>query len=296
MSKRTGIERYNIIINQLRKKKSSFDEIYNVLKRKSEIESYDFTLSKRTFKRDLQDIFAIYQIEILFDFSQKVYYIDQQEGNINNEKILEAFDIFNALNLSSSVNNFIHFDNRKPQGTVHLSTIIQAIKNRNILHFTHQKFSDSEITNRVVQPLALKESHHRWYLVAKDMKDEIIKTFGLDRIIESEITKKKFVYPKDFDVNDFFKYSFGVTNVENKEPSDIVLSFEPYEGKFIKTLPLHHSQKIITDTAKELRIELKLYITNDLVMEILSYGNKVKVIQPKQLITEIRNTLKKMNY
>lgn len=296
MSKREGIERYNIIINQLRKKDSTFDEIYNVLKRKSELEEYNFTISKRTFKRDLEDIVAIYSIDIQFDFKRKVYFIEYDENNSTNEKILEAFDIFNALNISNSVSNFIHFDNRKTQGTVHLSTIINAIKNRFLLSFTHQKFSESEITNRLAQPLALKESRNRWYLVAKDLKDDTIKTFGLERILESEITKKKFSYPKDFNVDEFFKYSFGVISNEHEKPHDIILAFTPFQAKFIKTLPLHHSQEIILDTKQETQIKLRLHITADLVMEIFSYGNEVKVIQPKRLITEIKNVLKKMEY
>ena len=295
MSKREGIERYNIIINQLRKKDSTFDEIYRMLKRKSELEQYHFTISKRTFKRDLEDIFAIYSIDIQFDFKRKVYFIEQNESNSTNEKILEAFDVFNALNISSSISNFIHFDNRKTLGTVHLSTIINAIKNRYLLRFTHQKFSEEEITNRLVQPLALKESRNRWYLVAKDLKDEMIKTFGLERIFESEITNKKFVYPKDFNVDEFYKYSFGVINIENEKPHEIILACTPFLAKFIKTLPIHQSQQIILETKSETQIKLKLHITADLIMEILSYGNDIKVIQPKKLITEIKSILNKMS-
>ena len=192
MSKRESITRYNLIVNQLRKKKSTFDEIYNVLKRESEFQQYNLIISKRTFKRDLEDILSLYNIEIKFNFKEKKYFIEQSEDSNVSDKYLEAFDIFNALNMTSSVNNFIHFDSRKPLGTAHLFTIITAIKNKNLLKFQHQKFWEDEITNRIVEPLALKESQNRWYLIAKDLKDETIKTFGLDRIFELEISKKKF--------------------------------------------------------------------------------------------------------
>jgi predicted DNA-binding transcriptional regulator YafY len=36
----------------------------------------------------------------------------------------------------------------------------------------------------VGKPLAIKESEHRWYLVAQDEKDGSVKNFGFDRIID----------------------------------------------------------------------------------------------------------------
>ncbi|MCK9205066.1 MAG: WYL domain-containing protein, partial [Bacteroidales bacterium] len=59
--------------------------------------------------------------------------------------------------------------------------------------------------------------------------------------------------------------------------------FDPEQGKYIKTFPLHESQHILTDNNKEFRIRLHLHITYDLIMELLSYGEKVEVIKPKSL-------------
>ena len=44
---------------------------------------------------------------------------------------------------------------------------------------------------------------------------------------------------------------------------------------------------------EELRISLDLVITKDLIMEILSHGENVKVIKPKSLIRDIKNQLDK---
>jgi len=47
------------------------------------------------------------------------------------------------------------------------------------------------------------------------------------------------------------------------------------------------------DNEKELRISLRLCITYDFVMEILSYGRDVKVIQPVHLVQEMKQALQK---
>jgi predicted DNA-binding transcriptional regulator YafY len=69
----------------------------------------------------------------------------------------------------------------------------------------------------------------------------------------------------------------------------VILSFDPFQGKYIKSLPLHDTQEIIKDTERELRIRLTLYLTHDFLMKLLSYGDTVKVIKPKQLAVKLRN-------
>lgn len=70
------------------------------------------------------------------------------------------------------------------------------------------------------------------------------------------------------------------------------MSFEPFQGKYIKTLPLHESQQILVDNDEELKIKLTLYDTHNLVMELLSYGNNIKVIEPKFLVEKIKEANK----
>ncbi len=114
MSKREAISRYNLIIKKLRKCSASFSEIADYLSLESELLSYDFNVSKRTFQRDLEDIRSIYNIDIQYNFSRKVYFIDFEQQPEVNERILEAFDTFNALNITDRLSNHIHFEKRRP--------------------------------------------------------------------------------------------------------------------------------------------------------------------------------------
>ena len=53
----------------------------------------------------------------LNDFSKKVYFIND-EGQLEvNNRMLEAFDTFQVLNISNGLSNYIHLEKRKPQGT-----------------------------------------------------------------------------------------------------------------------------------------------------------------------------------
>jgi len=290
MSKRESTARQNLIIKKLRRNPATFQEIADYLSLESEIQAYDFNISKRTFQRDLNDIRSLYNIDIQYNRSQKVYFIDNDEQAEISERIIEAFDTFNALNITDRLSNHIHFEKRKPQGTENLHGLLHAIKNQLQIKFTYHKFWEEEPTHRITEPYALKEFKNRWYILANDLKDDMIKSFALDRLSEFEITKNKFSTIKKFNVNEHYKYCFGIISPNDLELQEIILSFDPFQGKYIKTLPLHETQEIQIDTENELRIKLKLYVTHDFLMEILSFGQNVKVIKPKSLINDVKTT------
>jgi predicted DNA-binding transcriptional regulator YafY len=139
----------------------------------------------------------------------------------------------------------------------------------------------------------LKEFKNRWYLFAKDAYDKQIKCYALDRLSELTMGNTRFVADEHFNLNERLKYCFGIMSPNAEEPSEVILSFEPFQGKYIKSLPLHDTQEIIKDTKDELRIRLTVYPTYDFLQELLSYGDRVKVIKPKRLANELKETYAK---
>lgn len=293
MAKRETLTRHHLIIRKLRQNPATFEEIVSYLRQESELQGYDFVISKRTFQRDIADIRSVFDIDIQYDFSEKAYYIAFNGSEESHERIFEAYDVFNALRVNERLSKYIHFEDRKPKGTEHLYGLLHAIKNNLEIKFTYQKFWKDKLSQRYTEPYALKEFKNRWYVIAKDKKDEAIKIFALDRLSNPEITSQKFRYPRGFNVEEYFRYCFGIVSPIGQEPQDIILSFTPFQGKYIKTLPLHTTQKILIDDEKETRIQLKLCLTHDLLMELLSFGNELKVMEPQTLVNQIKDAHEK---
>jgi len=288
MAKQDYILRYLSIIKKLRKnKEATFKEIKEYLENESEFQDIPFAISNRTFQRDLEEIRTIFKIDIQYDFKKKVYSIVDDQNNDLNNRMLESIDTINSLKMVSDITKYMFFEKRKAKGTQHFHGLLHVIKNRIVINLVHQKYDYDEPTKRLVEPYALKESKGRWYLFAKDTNDKKLKTFGLDRILDFENTPKRFDYPANLDVNEIFHHCFGVINPENSKPQEIILSFEPEQGKFIKSYSIHESQKVIKDNEDELRVKLHLYITHDLIMELLSYGETMEVVAPKRLKEDI---------
>lgn len=290
MSKRETLARFSLIISKLRRKPATFAEISNTLARESEIQGYDFNISIRTFQRDLEEIRSLYDIDIQYDFSKKVYKIESDDQSEVNKRIWEAFDTFHALNLTNQLSDCIDFEKRRSGGTENLYGLLHAVKTHVQIKFTYRKYWEDELTHRRAEPYALKEFRNRWYLLVNDLKDNSIKTFALDRLSDLEITNTHFQLPADFNVNEYFKYCFGIVRPNEAKPQEVILSFLPVQGKYVKSLPLHESQQILIDNEQELRVKLTVFITYDFMMELLSYGEKVKVLTPANLVADMKET------
>lgn len=187
------------------------------------------------------------------------------------------------------------FEKRKARGLQHLHGLIRAIVNKKVISFTYQKFWMDEKFNRVVEPYALKEFEHRWYLLAKDHdpKDgkSFMKTFGLDRISDLDIKSKSF-RRENYNPQKEFENAFGIISTNGEAPQEIILAFDTEQGNYVKALPLHPSQKIVSENDDEIIISLKIVPTYDFEREILSHGKRVKVLAPASLQKGIYNELK----
>ncbi|MFO7718956.1 MAG: WYL domain-containing protein [Gillisia sp.] len=293
MSRQEGLQRHRFIIHQLSKRPSTFEDIQNFLRLQETLSEDKLTCSIRTFQRDMVEINRSYKIEIKCDKSQNLYYIAEDGREAQSERLMETFDLFNAIKMGNSFGNHLIFENRKALGTEHMHGLLHAIRNSLEVSYTYQKYNDSSLTKRTVRPIAIKEARNRWYLLAQDTQDEKIKNFSLDRISSLEISGRKFREIKEYDPVGEFRDNFGIINGTGEKPQKIVLSFTPQEGRYINSLPLHASQQEILKDKNEHRFEYFLAPTHDFKMEILSHGDQVKVLEPESLREDIIAMLKK---
>jgi len=137
MSKRAFISRYLLIIKKIKAKPyATSAELQSYIeKQMDQLQMQDDTLnmgiSKRTLQRDIRDIKNLFGVDIEYSKTSKGYFINQSEmENMNFERMMEAFDLFNSLNIAQDLKPFIHLEKRKPQGTDNLYGLLHAIKNK----------------------------------------------------------------------------------------------------------------------------------------------------------------------
>jgi predicted DNA-binding transcriptional regulator YafY len=248
-----------------------------------------FEYSVRTFERDKKDIADLIGIAIQYDRKDKTYFIDETEIEDQSVTLLiDAFSIHHALQEGNKLSPSVFLEKRKSLGTDLIHGIIHAIQNRLILQFTHQKHWEDFSTQREVYPIAIRESQQRWYLVCLEKSTQTVKTFGLDRISNLKITDTKFK-PFTFNVEKEFRNAFGV--LRDVPAEKVILQFSTMQGRYIKTFPLHDSQRIIAETGDSVTFEMYICLTHDFVMELMRYDSNVQVLEPQSLINDIKSRI-----
>ncbi len=298
MAKREQMYRLMYIRDYLKTKSigASYEEIRNFLEEKYHKDSFggELAFSEKTFKRDRQLLEDLFGIEIKFKRSSMTYQIIEDGLSDSSQNIFDNLILVNAYKQTADQSNIILFEKRQASGLNNLDGIVHCIKNRKVLSCKYTKHWEGISKKRVLEPYAVKEFRNRWYLLANedDGKEFLLKTFGLDRITDLEIHSKTF-NKKDVCINDLFKNSFGIISTIDEEPQKIILSFDPEQGQYVKSLPLHHSQTVLEDNEEVYKIGLTLVPTYDFYQELLTHTQRLIAIEPKEVKTEFVRILNK---
>lgn len=299
MPKELFLSRYALIIKRLERGPATYEQIARYLEDESAIRDKNFNITQRTLQRDIKDIYTQLDIEIVNEKKgDRRYYIHSKpETEQHSQRILESYQMINAIHASQDFTEMVFLETRKPKGLEHFYGLLYAIKNKRIVHFRHYKYWDETITDRTTHALALKEAQGRWYLLAVDTKDNCLKTFGLDRMTDIDISKTKYREKYDYDFKAIFSKAFGIISDEEGKAQTVRLQFNYEQGQYVKTYPLHASQIIIEEDKNAVIIELFLYLTYDFTKALLSFGQELEVLSPtklrRQIVKELRDAMKR---
>ena len=250
-------------------------------------------IPRKTFNNHRNTIEEIFDINIECNRSTNQYYIsnvDDIKQDIFRSWLINGFAISNTINESKSLKNRIIFENI-PFGVNYLSPIVDAMKSNKMIRFSYQSFWDDDSYEVDIEPYCLKVFKQRWYLVGKTDK---IKVYALDRIEYLAELTKEFILPKDFDGEMYFAECYGIINDNSIKSEKVQLRFEINQANYIRSLPLHRSQKETKLTETTVDFEYFLKPTYDFVQEVLKYGEFVEVIFPEWLRVEFIQKIEKM--
>lgn len=74
----------------------------------------------------------------------------------------------------------------------------------------------------------------------------------------------------------------------------MILLFNKTQAPYIISQPLHHSQQVVKENEQGLQVEMDVYLTQELLMSVLSFGSNVKVLAPKKLIGLVNKSSKEL--
>lgn len=205
--------------------------------------------------------------------------------------------VFESSNIPKQVQDLFQSEtwietekHEKIKGIELIPEVLDAIHRKKIIKIEYQRFEDNVSKIHVFEPLLLKEDKQMWYVIGLNFKYKKYTTYALDRIISIIVTDEEYV-PQLFNSKEYFKYSFGIT-VSDEEPIDVMISFSPKQANYLKTLNIHHTQRILIDNSESFVISIKVKPSYEFYSKILSYGDNATIISPPYLRTYISNIIK----
>lgn len=248
---------------------------------------YDSVCSDATLKRDIKELREEFDLNIEYNRSTGGYELKQIKKNwLDVDCIIEPFEMITAFDSNEELPEWIFIEKYNSGGTRHLSYIIKAIKQRKKIYFSYKKYSDNSTSNRTLSPYAIKQWNGRWYVIGKE-ENGSVKTFGMDRMENLALSNESFIKDKNVDIEDKFKYSYGIYSSTEYPLEDVVISCSKEDANYLNSRPIHSSQKVIREDNNSVTIGFRLRITPDFIMEIVSRSWSVKVIRPEYLRIQI---------
>jgi hypothetical protein len=264
------------------------------------------SLPKRTFADCLRAIEETFDIDISSDARNGYRYRIVQRDWLENDRVkdwlLSAFAVNGLLQDSRGLRERVMFEDI-PSGNDYLLEVLNAMRENHVLAMTYQDYFDKEPRDILLEPYCVRVFRQRWYVVGvtenepkEDEPTELtnqgrIRRYALDRVVTLGQTDATFKMPRDFSVDDYFADAFGII-VEPEEYDVEVIKLKVYDinhrREYLRSLPLHSSQREV-DRLKDYSIfELKVAPTYDFIKELLSMGGEVEVISPEYVRQEVR--------
>jgi predicted DNA-binding transcriptional regulator YafY len=244
-----------------------------------EINSIQFlyALTKNDLKFSSYDVYNKTIENIIKKLNKKFEYFDEKETNSISKYILKDDFIGNT-------------------GSEWIEKIYDSIIKNKYLIITYKRYEKEKLNKHILIPYLLKEYNKQWYLIGYSKLSKQIVTLALDRIHELQI-EKNIPTKNSFNYKEFFKYSFGISNRIGSKPQNIKFAIKKSFQKYFVANKIHHSQinEIVND---ELIVNIKCYITKELISKILSFGHNITIISPLELVEKINKEvdLIKKNY
>ncbi|MEE1142939.1 MAG: WYL domain-containing protein [Bacteroidales bacterium] len=224
------------------------------------------------------------------DFELMQEAVDMLRELENFEQFREISDIVSRLQdkLSITKNNtkpIIHFDNVKDlKGIELLNPLYNYISHKQTIKITYQSFSSNKLIEYILFPYLLKEFRNRWFIYGSRAEDMQLYNLALDRIITIEPIDIPFQENPNFDSEHFFDDIIGVSKDINDKPKEITFLATAEQSKYIKTKPIHTSQKVLNHNPDDSCIFSINVIENfELYSMFLSYGSGIKILSPKRV-------------
>ena len=209
-------------------------------------------------------------------------------------KMIESLP--NQVEVDSSMNrNHIHFI-KDPLPNIDeeiFNSVFTAIKKSNTIKFDYRSISKQEYTTREFDPYKVLCQKGNWYVIGYCHLHNHFIVYSLSRMKNLSITKKRFSIKTNFDINKFIDPDFGIWLSDN-QPQKIELIFDKSINTYILERTWHINQECYQNKDGSVYLSFMSNQIPETLHWVMSFGSHVKVLNPPELLSLVKDEIKKM--
>lgn len=249
-------------------------------------------LTRATFRNYLLAISDSFKMVISCNRSNYRYYIECECDEEKTNWLIRSMAVGQLIREQGQISDRVMLE-REPAGMKFYPTVSEALLTQTALQLTYQKFCDTEPYQCCIEPYGLKLSGGRWYMVARKDHRPHLQVFAFDRIQHLELLHgQRYDFELPFDPRTFFLHSFGVINAP--EPERIVIRVSEKLYNYLRTKPLHPSQREVATSEDVHHLEYYIRPSVDFENELMRWMPGLVVIEPQSLRQRIQERVQKM--
>jgi predicted DNA-binding transcriptional regulator YafY len=126
-------------------------------------------------------------------------------------------------------------------------------------------------------------------LLARTEEDQM-RIYALDRMTSLSMTEERFMMPENFSAQQYFAEYYGVLT-DDTPLTHLVVRAHQWMPDYLRTLPLHHSQRELSSGDGYTDFSFEVRPTSDFMGELLKFGNGIEILEPVNIRERMRQKI-----
>ena len=260
---------------------------------------YDKNIEPRTFARYKDFIALNFPYCIEFNNRTKKYELFRDdplyaEDHSLYDYLLSAYHIQSLSELAIKHQDKIVIT-EAPTGVENVHIILEAIDKQRGIECSYYSFTKDTVKDQAIIPYFLKTWEQRWYLVGEPAnRHHKPAVYALERMDNIRLTDEIMHPSEEIAPEEYFDGSFGVNHSDDQKPETLKIKVYGSQVSYIRTLPIHDSQKEIETTEEWSIFEYRLVPCFNLYQELLWHREKLEVLEPLYVRDEMKKIVENL--
>ena len=173
--------------------------------------------------------------------------------------------------------------------------VLRALMHCAVLEIDYRSPAAPAPKPHVVRPYHIVNLEGEWYLLGHEERWDDLRQFAMSRIRGARALERTFRLPPDFDPAQVMQHRFGRYLHANEQatPIPVRLLVEPMLAHYVSEKTWHPRQKLTPRPAGRVELEVPVADARDIEPWVLSLGEHVRVLAPKDLRDRVRERHRK---